>query len=65
MFMFRASRYLEELAEYSPEILEACKLALAKQNTDLDFIRIDAEAFKSSPSDSIDYAVMEKLHTLQ
>ncbi|WP_373954772.1 mannose-1-phosphate guanylyltransferase/mannose-6-phosphate isomerase [Vibrio pomeroyi] len=60
MFMFRASRYLEELAEHRPEILAACKLALAKQNTDLDFIRIDAEAFKSSPSDSIDYAVMEK-----
>ncbi|MEZ8296055.1 mannose-1-phosphate guanylyltransferase/mannose-6-phosphate isomerase [Vibrio splendidus] len=60
MFMFKASRYLEELAEHLPEILAACKLALAKQNTDLDFIRIDAEAFKSSPSDSIDYAVMEK-----
>ncbi|NOJ02473.1 mannose-1-phosphate guanylyltransferase/mannose-6-phosphate isomerase [Vibrio splendidus] len=60
MFMFKASRYLEELAEHHPDILAACKLALAKQNTDLDFIRIDAEAFKSSPSDSIDYAVMEK-----
>ncbi|MEZ8861069.1 mannose-1-phosphate guanylyltransferase/mannose-6-phosphate isomerase [Vibrio sp. 10N.247.311.51] len=60
MFMFKASRYVEELAEHHPEILAACKLALAKQNTDLDFIRIDAEAFKSSPSDSIDYAVMEK-----
>lgn len=60
MFMFKASRYLEELTEHHPEILAACKLALAKQNTDLDFIRIDAEAFKSSPSDSIDYAVMEK-----
>ena len=60
MFMFRASRYLEELAEHRPEILTACKLALTTQNTDLDFIRIDAEAFKRSPSDSIDYAVMEK-----
>ncbi|MEZ8034573.1 mannose-1-phosphate guanylyltransferase/mannose-6-phosphate isomerase [Vibrio crassostreae] len=60
MFMFRASRYLEELAEHRPEILTACKLALTTQNTDLDFIRIDAEAFQSSPSDSIDYAVMEK-----
>ncbi|MEZ8225368.1 mannose-1-phosphate guanylyltransferase/mannose-6-phosphate isomerase [Vibrio splendidus] len=60
MFMFKASRYLEELAEHHPEILAACQLALSKQNTDLDFIRIDAEAFKNSPSDSIDYAVMEK-----
>ena len=60
MFMFKASRYLEELAKHHPQILEACKSALEKQNTDLDFIRIDAEAFQSSPSDSIDYAVMEK-----
>ncbi|MBY7730297.1 mannose-1-phosphate guanylyltransferase/mannose-6-phosphate isomerase [Vibrio splendidus] len=60
MFMFKASRYLEELSEHHPEILAACKLALSKQNTDLDFIRIDADAFKNSPSDSIDYAVMEK-----
>ncbi|MEZ9243686.1 mannose-1-phosphate guanylyltransferase/mannose-6-phosphate isomerase [Vibrio lentus] len=60
MFMFKASLYLEELAEHHPDILTACKLALSKQNTDLDFIRIDAEAFKNSPSDSIDYAVMEK-----
>lgn len=60
MFMFKASRYLEELSQHHPEILAACQLALSKQNTDLDFIRIDAEAFKNSPSDSIDYAVMEK-----
>ncbi|WP_135442553.1 mannose-1-phosphate guanylyltransferase/mannose-6-phosphate isomerase [Vibrio tasmaniensis] len=60
MFMFKASRYLEELSKHHPEILAACQLALSKQNTDLDFIRIEAEAFKNSPSDSIDYAVMEK-----
>ncbi|MCZ4307411.1 mannose-1-phosphate guanylyltransferase/mannose-6-phosphate isomerase [Vibrio atlanticus] len=60
MFMFKASRYLEELSQHHPEILAACQLALSKQNTDLDFVRIDAEAFKNSPSDSIDYAVMEK-----
>ena len=60
MFMFKASRYLEELSQHHPNILTACKLALSKQNTDLDFIRIDTEAFKNSPSDSIDYAVMEK-----
>ena len=60
MFMFKASRYLEELSQHHPEILAACQLALSKQNTDLDFIRIDAETFKNSPSDSIDYAVMEK-----
>ncbi|MDN2665807.1 mannose-1-phosphate guanylyltransferase/mannose-6-phosphate isomerase [Vibrio sp. 14N.309.X.WAT.E.F5] len=60
MFMFKASSYLGELSQHRPDILTACKLALSKQNTDLDFIRIDAEAFKNSPSDSIDYAVMEK-----
>ncbi len=60
IFLFKASTYLAELAEHHPEILAACKLALAKQNSDLDFIRIDEQAFKNSPSDSIDYAVMEK-----
>ncbi|MAB42591.1 MAG: mannose-1-phosphate guanylyltransferase/mannose-6-phosphate isomerase [Pseudomonadales bacterium] len=60
MFMFRASRYLEELARYQPAILEACRLALANGSADMDFIRVDAEAFSACPDDSIDYAVMEK-----
>ena len=60
MFMFKASRYLEELESYAPEMLAACRAAYAGKMEDLDFIRIDEEAFALCPNDSIDYAVMEK-----
>ncbi|MBD9482593.1 mannose-1-phosphate guanylyltransferase/mannose-6-phosphate isomerase [Pseudomonas sp. PDM14] len=60
MFMFRASRYLEELERFQPEILDACRKALAGGQQDLVFTRIDAVAFSACPDDSIDYAVMEK-----
>lgn len=60
MFMFRASRYLEELERFQPEILDACRKALAGGQQDLIFTRIDAVAFGACPDDSIDYAVMEK-----
>nr|WP_305075980.1 mannose-1-phosphate guanylyltransferase/mannose-6-phosphate isomerase [Microbulbifer sp. YPW1] len=60
MFLFRASRYLEELSLHHPQILEACRAAIAGAARDLDFTRIDAEAFGRCPSDSVDYAVMEK-----
>jgi mannose-1-phosphate guanylyltransferase/mannose-6-phosphate isomerase len=60
MFLFKASRYLEELAEHAPEMLAAVKEANAKSSTDLDFVRIDQEAFSHVPDRSIDYAVMEK-----
>ncbi|MGH1440927.1 MAG: mannose-1-phosphate guanylyltransferase/mannose-6-phosphate isomerase [Cellvibrionaceae bacterium] len=60
MFMFKASRYLEELEKFNPDIVKACRQAMADTTSDLDFTRIDAEAFKSCPDDSIDYAVMEK-----
>lgn len=60
LFLFRASRYLYELAQFRPDILAACRLALAGAKPDLDFIRLDVDAFKACPDDSIDYAVMEK-----
>ncbi len=60
IFMFRADRFLSELREHAPDILKACEQALAKAKPDLDFLRLDAEAFAACPSDSIDYAVMEK-----
>jgi mannose-1-phosphate guanylyltransferase/mannose-1-phosphate guanylyltransferase/mannose-6-phosphate isomerase len=60
MFLFRASRYLEELERFAPEMLACCRQALAGAQQDLDFIRLDAEAFAACPKDSIDYAVMEK-----
>lgn len=60
MFMFRASRYLEELERFAPDMLVACRSALSGAGKDLDFIRLDATAFAACPGDSIDYAVMEK-----
>ncbi|NOI71453.1 mannose-1-phosphate guanylyltransferase/mannose-6-phosphate isomerase [Vibrio owensii] len=60
MFLFKATRYLEELKEYRPDIFEACEKALAGARIDLDFIRLDESAFLSCPDESIDYAVMEK-----
>ncbi len=60
MFMFRAGRYLDELRLYRPDIIEACERAMASARMDLQFIRIEANAFAACPAESIDYAVMEK-----
>jgi mannose-1-phosphate guanylyltransferase/mannose-6-phosphate isomerase len=60
MFMFRARRYLAELARFAPDIARVCEAAFAAARADLDFTRIDAKAFETCPADSIDYAVMEK-----
>jgi mannose-1-phosphate guanylyltransferase/mannose-6-phosphate isomerase len=60
MFLLRAATYLEQLGQYAPEILACCREAMDKASADLDFVRPDAQAFDECPSDSIDYAVMEK-----
>ncbi|MFT3755151.1 MAG: mannose-1-phosphate guanylyltransferase/mannose-6-phosphate isomerase [Pseudoxanthomonas sp.] len=60
MFLFRASRYLEELRKFRADIFDAAKSAFDAAKRDGDFVRLDKAAFSASPSDSIDYAVMEK-----
>jgi len=60
MFMFRASVYLQELTRHRPEMVKACQGAWDESTIDLEFVRLNKEAFASSPSDSIDFAVMEK-----
>ncbi|WP_132999142.1 mannose-1-phosphate guanylyltransferase/mannose-6-phosphate isomerase [Luteimonas arsenica] len=60
MFLFRASRYLEELGRFRPDMLDAVRKAFDGAARDGDFVRLDRDAFAASPSDSIDYAVMEK-----
>ncbi|WP_372872357.1 mannose-1-phosphate guanylyltransferase/mannose-6-phosphate isomerase [Shewanella sp.] len=60
MFMFKASRYLEELKAFRPDIYEACAESIQEQTPDLDFIRVNKTAFEACPDESIDYAVMEK-----
>jgi mannose-1-phosphate guanylyltransferase/mannose-6-phosphate isomerase len=60
MFMFTAERYLEELETFAPGMAEACRQSFAQGYEDLDFFRLNEPAFQACPSDSIDYAVMEK-----
>ncbi|WP_417536723.1 mannose-1-phosphate guanylyltransferase/mannose-6-phosphate isomerase [Methylophaga sp.] len=60
MFLFKASRYLEELERFRPDILHACRAALEDSAQDLHFTRVNYEAFAACPDESVDYAVMEK-----
>lgn len=60
MFVFKAARYLEELETFRPDILAAARASWRQRSSDLDFCRLDGDAFKACPSESIDYAVMEK-----
>ncbi len=60
MFLFQARHYLAELDRHAPQIATAARCAYEAAKRDLDFIRVDKDAFASSPNDSIDYAVMEK-----
>ncbi|WP_409268069.1 mannose-1-phosphate guanylyltransferase/mannose-6-phosphate isomerase [Massilia sp. BHUDP2] len=60
MFMFHAERFLKELQEHAPAIADAAEKAVSTGYRDLDFCRLEEKAFSDSPSDSIDYAVMEK-----
>ncbi len=60
MFLFGAQQYLQELEKFNPVIAESSRVALKTGKEDLDFFRLGEEAFKQCPSDSIDYAVMEK-----
>ena len=60
IFLFKAKTILEEIRSFNPEILEACKEAYKNSQMDLDFQRLEENAFKNCPDISIDYAVMEK-----
>lgn len=60
IFVFQAQQYLEELRCYAPDIFNACKSAMLNTEKDLSFTRVNRNAFETCPSQSIDYAVMEK-----
>ncbi|AGQ30307.1 mannose-1-phosphate guanylyltransferase/mannose-6-phosphate isomerase [Serratia liquefaciens] len=60
MFMFKTDKFLQELQQFSPEIFSTTQQSVADSQRDMNFIRVDQEIFKHCPSDSIDYAVMEK-----
>ncbi|MEM7610314.1 MAG: mannose-1-phosphate guanylyltransferase/mannose-6-phosphate isomerase [Pseudomonadota bacterium] len=60
MFLLPVTAYLDELEKFEPDMLTACRQSIARAQRDLDFIRPDADEFARSPSNSIDYAVMER-----
>lgn len=60
MFVFKASRYLQELERWQPEVPACCRTAVQKAQRDLGFVRLDKKAFSECPEISVDYAVMEK-----
>lgn len=60
MFLMPVAQFLAELAHLAPDILSAARNAYAKAHSDLDFLRLDEDAFAASPARSIDYAVMER-----
>jgi mannose-1-phosphate guanylyltransferase/mannose-6-phosphate isomerase len=60
MFMFQANTLMNELNQYAPDIVKAVSNAVTNATRDLGFIRLEKNAFALSPSDSIDYALMEK-----
>ena len=60
MFMFRAGSYLRELAKFAPGMHEICAKSIESRANGEDFIRPDAATFSACPSDSIDYALMER-----
>jgi mannose-1-phosphate guanylyltransferase / mannose-6-phosphate isomerase len=61
LFMVRASVWLAALKLCRPDILAACDTAWAQGKSDGEFVRVGKEAFAACPSDSIDYAVMERI----
>src|SRR5262245_20390997 len=60
MFAFSAQAYLDELRAFRADVDAGAARALAAAKRDMDFLRLDAEAFAACPADSVDYAVMEK-----
>jgi mannose-1-phosphate guanylyltransferase/mannose-1-phosphate guanylyltransferase/mannose-6-phosphate isomerase len=60
IFLLPARAVLAELEAHEPAVIAAVRAALAAAKRDMDFLRLDAEAFGQSPSISIDYAVMER-----
>jgi len=60
MFLFGADAYLAELERHAPAIADACRAASETARVDMDFVRVQREPFLAAPSDSIDYAVMER-----
>ncbi len=60
IFLFRADIYLEKMAKFAPEMAEAAAAAMAGAERSANLVRPEHDHFAACPSDSIDYAIMEK-----
>jgi len=60
MFVLRASTWMAALERFRPDIAQACRAAFAARQTDAEFVRPDKALFAAVPSESVDYAVMER-----
>ncbi|EIL0669461.1 mannose-1-phosphate guanylyltransferase/mannose-6-phosphate isomerase, partial [Escherichia coli] len=60
MFLFKASSFLKELKKFEPKIYRLCEESIDNSTHDLDFIRIDSDAFSNCKSQSVDFAIMEQ-----
>ncbi len=65
IFLYRAATMTKAFASHAPQILENCKTALARADQDLDFLRLDKEAYGACESISLDYAIMEKAKNIK
>src|SRR5207237_4105847 len=61
IFAVRASTWLDAVASFRKDIFAACERSYRHGKRDGAFLRVDADAFRDCPSDSIDYAVMERI----
>ena len=61
LFVMKASVWLDAIARHRPDIHAQCRVCFAEAKREGDFIRVDRDLFQACPSDSIDYAVMERL----
>lgn len=61
MFLFQGAGFLTTLKEFEPVMADCVARAYGARTHDLDFIRLDSEAFSASPANSVDYAVMERV----
>jgi len=61
IFMMRASVWLQLIERFRPDIASSCRRAFEQGREDGDFYRLDETVFQECPTDSIDYAVMERI----
>ncbi len=60
MFVFTAATLIEEMEAHAPAVLDGVRKSLKASRSDLDFIRLEPDAFAATPNISLDYAVAER-----